>query len=98
MRVVLDGESFDVLTKPADMLAAERALARDKIANPIETAPIQTQTRLMFAAFGRSYPDHPAARDWPKFVELLDDYEDLDVNEPGELLDPTQSADTANSP
>lgn len=94
MRVILDGEPFDVTTKPADMLAAERMLAREKIPNPIETAPIQTQTRLLFAAVSRTYPDHPAAKDWPKFVELLDDFDDLDADaaETGEPLDPTQPA------
>lgn len=97
--VTLDGQAYEVMTKPADMLAAERMLAREKIANPIETAPIQTQTRLIFAAVSRCYPDHPAARDWPKFVEMLDDFEDLDTEPetgPGDALDPTHPADSEN--
>lgn len=98
--VILDGQRLEVLTKPADMLAAEKMLAREKISNPLETAPIQTQTRLLFAAVSRLYPDHPAARDWPKFVELLDDFEDLtpeDPDEDGELV-PTQAVESGNWP
>jgi hypothetical protein len=96
--VTLDGQRFELTSRPSDFLAAERALGREKITNPAETAPMQLQFRIVYAMWGRSFPEHPAARDWTKFLELVDEVEDLDAGEAGELLDPTRPEESASSP
>jgi hypothetical protein len=100
LRMTLDGETFELVTKPADLVAAEHSMRREKIPNPTENAPILMQTKLAFAAFGRVHPEHPVARDWPKFLTALDDLaedSDEDEQEP-DPLDPTQPADTSSWP
>jgi len=95
--LTLDGERYELVSRPADFLAAERALGREKITNPAETAPMALQFRIVFAMWGRSFPEHPAARDWPKFLELIEDIEDLEAGE-GELLDPTRKEVSGSLP
>lgn len=96
--ITIDGQEYEVTTRPADLVAAEYAMRRDKVANPTENAPILMQTRLAHAAFGRAHPEHPAARDWPKFLESVENIaEDKDDDEP-DPLDPTQLMDTSTWP
>lgn len=97
--LTLDGERVEITTSVADYLAAERFLGREKIDNPIQNAPMQMQMRVAFGALTRTYPDHPTARDWPKFQAALDDLEDLDASEAGDgLLDPTRVEGSASWP
>jgi hypothetical protein len=95
--LTLDGERLEITTNVGDYLAAERFLGREKIENPVATAPMQMQLRVAFGALTRTYPEHPVARDWPKFQAALDDLEDLDSGE-GEPMDPTRSEDSESWP
>ena|SRR5215475_6890206 len=89
--ITLDGEKYEVTTMAMDHLKAEEAVARES--REIQTAPVMLQLRLMFYAFGRTYPDHRLVRNWHGFLQVFDDLDDLDPNE-GDALDPTQLADT----
>lgn len=97
--LTLDGERLEVTTSVADYLAAEQYLGKQNIANAIETAPMQMQMRVVFGALSRTVPEHPVARDWPKFVAALDDLDDLDAApEEAGLMDPTRAEDSASWP
>lgn len=99
--VTLDGEKLEITTNVADYLAAERFLGREKISNPIESAPMQMQMRVAFGALSRIYPDHQLARQWPKFLDALDDLDDLDELDQADGdgdADPTRLGDGVSWP
>jgi hypothetical protein len=88
LEIVLDGEPFKVRTNGSDQLRGELELGESPAARPAAMG-----MRVAFVAFRRTYPDHPAAKAFGTFVDVLDDINDLD---PGpDDLDPTRPADTA---
>jgi hypothetical protein len=91
MEVVLDDESFKVVTMAKDHLRAEEAIGRDKL--PVDSAALHLQLRVAFYSFGRCFPDHALARNWSGFCEAFDDINDLDEEDQGSLMDPTQVGD-----
>ena len=88
LEVMLDGEPFKVRTNGSDQLRAELELGESPA-----TRPAAMGMRVAFVAFRRTYPDHPAARAFGSFVDVLDDISDLDPQP--DALDPTRPADTA---
>jgi hypothetical protein len=90
MAVTLDGERFEITTMAGDHLKAEEAIGREK--KQIDQSPVMLQLRVAFHGFSRTYPEHPLARNWAKFIEVFDDFDDLEEEE-GSPLDPTQTAD-----
>lgn len=95
--VVVDGVEDTVESRPADFLGAERDLAHEGIEQATERAPIALQMRIVWRAWSRTFPDRPGARDWAKFLGVLEDATDLDA-ELGEPLSPTPPAGGESSP
>lgn len=91
LEVILDGESFKVTTNYKDQLRAEEATGREKL--DVTASPIHMQARVSFYAFGRCHPEHPLARNWNGFIDVYDDINDLEQEDEGSLMDPTQMAD-----
>lgn len=90
MEVILDGDSFKVITMSKDHLKAEEAIGREKL--DITSAPMHLQMRVAFYSFARCYPEHQLARNWSGFCEVFDDINDLE-EEAGSVMDPTQMAE-----
>jgi hypothetical protein len=95
LEVVLDGECFKVQTTGQDLANAERMAARDGY-NIADGGAVATQQRLGYIAFRRANPGHPLAHAFGDWVAVLDDINDLDTET--EAADPTQPADTDDSP
>ena len=89
MEVLLDGESFKVVTMAKDHLRAEEAIAREKLS--VDSAALHLQLRVAFYSFGRCYPEHGLARNWSGFCEAFDDLNDLEEEDQANLMDPTQA-------
>jgi hypothetical protein len=92
MEVTLDGEPFKVTTMSKDHLRAEEAIGREKL--PLESASLHLQIRVAFFSFQRCHPEHPMARNWNGFCEVFDDITDLEAEEEGSVMDPTQMVES----
>lgn len=97
--VAVDGGEYEVMTRPADFLGAERDIAFEEIRNVTEIMPLYLQTRVVWRAWRRANPEHPLGHDFAKFAESLEEMDDLDAETDGPpTLTPTLPADTASSP
>lgn len=87
MRLVLDGEKFEVTTNAMDLINAERDGA----------GPVQQGLRTAHQALIRTRQNVPAR--FETFAAKLDSFDDItdDGEEDAGDLDPTQSADSETS-
>ena len=90
---MLDGETFKVRTRAADLTRAEVQVSADK-GGAVTDRPMALRFRMLFVAFGRNYPDHELGQNYGRFIEALDD-----VTEEADLagvspMDPTPPADS----
>lgn len=84
--LVLDGEAVEIRTNYQDYLNAERALGKN-----IAEAAVEYQGRAWFAALRRQYPDHPAAKNFRAFAEMIDAGDEAAADE-DDGLDPIRPA------
>lgn len=92
IEVVLDGEVFKCRTKAVDYTNAERALVRD--GGKVDADQMALRFRIAYSVFKRCEPEHPAARAYGVFLDVLDEIveEPNRRDEEGDPLDPTHPA------
>lgn len=85
VRLVIAGETFDVVTNMGDQLTAERGVGEDPRSHQGELG-----ARVWWSAFKRANPEHPAARNFRTFVDDIDAADEVEPPS-GEKdgLDPT---------
>jgi hypothetical protein len=93
IEVTLDGEVFKCQTRAIDYTNAERQLVHD--GGKVAEADIALRFRIAYCVFRRDYPEHPAAKAYGVFLDVLDDINETpDDADEGDPLDPTPWADT----
>jgi hypothetical protein len=87
--LTLDGETFRVRTHAGDLLSAERAVGEMP-----QNRPNDQVFHIYYFALRRKFPDHPAAKTYGRFVDMLEAFEDVDEDEDaaGPLATPTLEA------
>jgi hypothetical protein len=98
IEITLDGEVFKVRSRAVDFVNAERALARD--GGKVDTDQISMRFRIAYTVFRRSEPEHPAARAFGVFLDVLDDIREESLldgdDEAANPLDPTRPVDSGD--
>ena len=99
IEVTLDGEVFKCRSKAIDFTNAERQLTRD--GGDVQKDPLALRFRIAYCVFRRNYPEHPGARAFGVFVDVLDDIAEeqlLEDRDDGDPLDPTPGVGSGTSP
>ena len=102
VEVTLDGEVFKCRSKAIDFTNAERQLVRD--GGNVEKDQMALRFRIAYCVFRRHYPEHPAARAYGVFIDVLDDIREEalqggdDDDEGGDPMDPTPEVGSGTSP
>jgi len=96
MEITVDGEMFKCQSRAVDFTNAERQLVHD--GGKVDTDAMSLRFRIAYCVFRRNYPDHPAARAYGLFLDVLDDIQEeaLRDAEAGSPLDPTRPADSVD--
>lgn len=90
VEITLDGEVFKCQTRAVDYTNAERQLVR--AGGKVDTDQLSLRFRIAYTVFRRCYPDHPAARSYDVFLDILDDLKDEPDADEGDPMDPTHPA------
>ena len=100
IEITLDGEVFKCRSKAIDFTNAERQLTRD--GGEVQKDQMGLRFRIAYCVFRRNYPDHPAARAFGIFLDVLDDIQEestLDIDDDdGDLMDPSPAVGLDTSP
>jgi len=84
--LTLAGEEVKITTNAWDQLSAESSVGAGVMEHPVALG-----MHVYYAALKRQHPEHPTAKTFRAFVDVLEATEDEDDDTP---LDPTLPADT----